>query len=1054
MTTTPAITNITAGGATNLTATIALRNGFGSSARFAGPAILTATVAPSDPNITATMNPATLNFPTTDTTLFSTVTVATTSLLLSNTYIVTIIANTNPPTPVNPNVTPVTNTYTITMGTTPLFNPVKTWTPGGVNGNWSTAGNWSPSGAPDSSNDVLFIDLGAVGTPGTVDNTVDSAFTLGSLTYGQTNNFHTTSIGSGLALTITGTNGLSAGTGTDSGDLQLTNTITGTGAAVVVSNASALIKIIQSHPTTGNPSPPSHSQATLDLSGLDAFSASVSRVLVGVDATIKGASGILELAKTNLITTTPGAAAPQFDVGDNTQSTGSAATGSFLVLGQTNAIFADSLAVGRGKTDIAGGHSMLFNSSLVNPAAYFRGTNGANSRVSSWIIADAQGAKTGLSAPTGNAATNDFTGGNVNALVDTMSIGKGASSAIANGANVPAFGTLTFNAGTIDVNTLQVGVSTAEAAGFAWVNANGGTLTVNSSLQLAQGSGGSGTLTVAGATVNANNGISAGAGAATIALVNGTLNATNAAATIGTSVTPISTLQVTNSTLKLAVQQLTPSATVGTLSADGSNPLSFGSLPLVTAYPAQCTIISYGSADANLASFTLGSLPASSPAFVGYISNNTANFSIDLILTGGPLTFPLVWDGSAGSSWDTTTLNWKTNGVLTRYSQNYPVVRFDDSRTGSSTANLTTTLTPGSLMVSNSSDYTFTGSGKLSGSMSLTKLGSAALLLTESGGDDFTGGLNVDEGTVQIGNGATSGTLAPGAVSVANGATLAFNRSDNVSASSVISGLGTVAQNGASTLSLSASNSGFSGGLFVAHGTLQPGNPAALGAPAATVTVSNGATLDLNGQSFNNNQSVTVAGAGVGGAGALVNNSTNSPTKVLRNVTLSDNTTFGGFSDWDIHSSANGASDANLSTGPVKLTKAGTNTVTLFGVQVDGSLGDIDILGGTFSFERNTSSMGDSTRTVTVFTNATLQLQNASNVWTKAVVLKDGGTFRGINLDEFAGPVTLESGSGTILAGSGAQLILDAAIGGAGGLTKNGAGALTLTQPSTFTGST
>jgi autotransporter-associated beta strand protein len=133
----------------------------------------------------------------------------------------------------------------------------------------------------------------------------------------------------------------------------------------------------------------------------------------------------------------------------------------------------------------------------------------------------------------------------------------------------------------------------------------------------------------------------------------------------------------------------------------------------------------------------------------------------------------------------------------------------------------------------------------------------------------------------------------------------------------------------------------------------------------------------------------------------------------------------------------------------------GTNTVTIFGAQVDGALGDIAIQAGSLSFERLTSGLGNPANTVTVFTNATLQLANASNLWSKVVVLKDGGTLRAINQTEFAGPVTLQSGVGTIVANTaGAQFILDEPVGGAGGLTKSGLGGLTLTAPSTYAGPT
>src|ERR1035437_1904672 len=359
---TPATTNITAGLATNVTATVKFENGSGSSARFGGSALLTVSVSPAAAGVSASLDTSTFSFPNSDTVFSPTLTFTTTSLTPSNTYVVMIVGTTNPPVPTPPptGYLPVTNFFTVTMANTPPFNPVKVWT-AGVNGNWSNPGNWSPNGAPGSSNDVQFSDLGLVGGAGTVDNTVDAAFTLGSLTYGQTNNYLTTLINPGLTLIVTGTNGLAAGTGTAAGDgLVPFTTVQGPGAALVVSNSSALVNIDQSQPISGTAN--STTTATLDLSGLDTFAATVSRVLVGVDTSLalRGACGVLNLAKTNKITVTTGSAAPQIDVatgaaaaavdfGGNQPGGPTPGLAKVLVLGQTNVIYADSIAVGRGK---------------------------------------------------------------------------------------------------------------------------------------------------------------------------------------------------------------------------------------------------------------------------------------------------------------------------------------------------------------------------------------------------------------------------------------------------------------------------------------------------------------------------------------------------------------------------------------------------------------------------------------------------------------------------------------------------------------------------------
>ena len=931
------------------------------------------------------------------------------------------------------------------------LNPVKTWTPSGANTNWSVAANWSPSGVPGSTNDVKFFDLGAVSPAGTTNNVADASLTIGSLTYGQTNNSHTTLIPSGVTLTISGANGLAVGTGTDNGDFQVTAAaIAGAGGTLIVNNANANVNVGQAYATANNLI--SSAQAVLDLSRLDTFTASASRLLVGGDLSIRGSCGVLNLARTNRITLA-GSTSPQIDVGDNTQAGGTPTIPSVLRLGQTNAFFADSIGVGRGKTD-GTGCSIVFNSSFANPVALFRGTGGAASRVGLWSIGDGYGSRTYWTY-----GTCDFSLGRVDALVGTMYVGKGASVALGTGANNPGTGTLTFNAGTIDVNALEVGYSN-DGTGTGTVNVNGGSLIVNTTLELAHGATAAGTLNISSGTVSANNGITAGGGTATIGLTSGTLNVTNSTATIGSGGAPITAFGMTDATLKVTARDLAPAATLTTLSAGGTaNTINISGMPLITALPAQYQVIAYSGSVGDLNTFVLGTLPSASPAYQGYISNNTANSSIDLVITNGPLFYPLTWTGTPNGNWDiNTTANWKSNGLAAKYLQNYAVVRFDDTLTGTSTVNLTTTLTPGSVIVNNSAaNYTFSGTGKLSQSASLTKSGTGTLTLAETGGNDFTDGVTVTGGKLQVGSGGTAGSLGAGSVSLDASTLLVFDRSDSVIAPNVISGFGKLIQNGTSILALNGSNSAFAGEIIVANGTLQAGNVASLGTAAASVTVSNGATLDVNGQKFNNNQPITASGAGVGGNGAIVNNSTNSPNQILRNVTLAGNTTFGGTSGWDIHSTGNAAFDATLSTSgnAYKLTKVGDNTVSVFGALVDNALGDIDVQAGTLSFERLTSSLGNPANIVTVFTNATLQLVNASNIWDKVVVLKDGATLRVVNQAEFAGPVTLQSGEGTVVVSTGgAQLVLDDVVSGAGGLTKEGAGGLSLGSASSYAGPT
>jgi hypothetical protein len=909
--------SVASGVATNVTNTVTVVSGSGAGSRYLGIATLTASVSPNDPTITTSLNPTFFNFPNANSTSNSALSLSTTAATPIGSYIVQVVVNTNPPDATK--VTPVTNSFTLNVGST--FIPQKIWTGAGANSNWSTALNWTNSGAPTPSNDVQFVDLGAAGTAGLVDNVVDTTTTIGSLTYGQTNNFHTTLIPPGVTLTIGGTaNGLVTGTGTDVGDgLLVTAGITGAGGAVTFTNRNAIINIGQGHTTTGNAI--SHAQATLDLSGLGTFIATPSRLLVGVDLTLKGSCGVLNLAKTNSITVTTGSPAPQIDIGDNSQSGGTPTISSVLVLGQTNAIFADSIAVGRGKTDNNGG-LIQFTNAFSSPTAYFRGTNGNSSRVGSWGIGDAAG---GRSLYTYGAC--DFSSGSVNAMVDTMFVGRGATVDTGNSPN-PGTGTLTFSAGTIDVNTLEVGYATTLAVGTGTVNANGGSLVVNNLLELAHVSGtnsANATLNISGATVTANNGVTVGTGLASLSITNGTLNATNSSATIGTTANPLNSFNASDATLKLAVQGIGPSvATANIFSGGTANTINISSVPVLGGLPAQLPLIQYGlnggTATGDLTKFVVGTLPSASPAYAAHLVNNTGNNSIDIVFTSGPVVPSLTWDGVPNGNWNTTTANWRPKtGPNTAYAQG-DFVRFDDSLTGTPNVNLTTALSPATLNVSNAAaTYAFSGTGSLSGSLTLVKDSTGALTLAETGGDNFSGGLLINNGTVildnvngniaggtmlnngvlQLGNNDTKGGLPSGTVT-ANG-TLVFARTDNITVTNPIAGSGTLMQSNNNVVSVSGNNP-FSGSALVAQGTLQVGSTNAFAAVAG-VTVTNNATFDLNGTAlFGNGNSglvVIVSGQGVGGNGAIINNG-GDQTRVLHTVTMTGDTAFGGNGDWDI----------------------------------------------------------------------------------------------------------------------------------------------------------
>lgn len=127
--------------------------------------------------------------------------------------------------------------------------------------------------------------------------------------------------------------------------------------------------------------------------------------------------------------------------------------------------------------------------------------------------------------------------------------------------------------------------------------------------------------------------------------------------------------------------------------------------------------------------------------------------------------------------------------------------------------------------------YRATVGSVLMGDTALVKTDTGTLVL--SGDNTYTGGTTVSGGTLQIGDGGTTGSIQG---DVTNNGSLAFSRSDDVTFGGVVSGSGKLVQAGTGTLTLTGSNT-YTGGTLVQSGILEVVSGMALG--TGDITVSN-----------------------------------------------------------------------------------------------------------------------------------------------------------------------------------------------------------------------
>ena len=198
--------------------------------------------------------------------------------------------------------------------------------------------------------------------------------------------------------------------------------------------------------------------------------------------------------------------------------------------------------------------------------------------------------------------------------------------------------------------------------------------------------------------------------------------------------------------------------------------------------------------------FGLGSFQFSVVASDGSACTNTV--AVLVVPQSQAQTQPsnLIWVGDGTTNlWAVGSgTNWFNGTNLVAFSSGDNVT-FDDTGTNTPAINLAGALSAGTVYVLAEQDYTFGGSGFLAGPTMLFKTGSGQLNINTT--NNYSGGTTINEGVVQVGDGANFSGVISG--NITNNDTLIFNNPGPVSASASISGSGTLTKSGAGALILS-----------------------------------------------------------------------------------------------------------------------------------------------------------------------------------------------------------------------------------------------------------
>ena len=449
-------------------------------------------------------------------------------------------------------------------------------------------------------------------------------------------------------------------------------------------------------------------------------------------------------------------------------------------------------------------------------------------------------------------ANRSFTLSGAGALTGAMALGKGGLGKLTINTTNTFTGATTVSNGTLVVNGSLVSSA----------------VTVKSGATI----GGTGSLG-AGLTIQSGGMIAPGASPGTLTITNGLTESGSATNLLELSDDPTGTVK-TNDQISI----------VGNLTLTGTNILAITPLN-VTLGAGTYTLIKYtGAFSGGLTNLLVNGVP-------GTLTNPPG--AIALVVTATRFPTNVVWKGGvSANTWDNLiTTNWLSGAAITYFVAGDDVV-FTDPGSTSPSVNLVGNLNPNSVTVNSTNNYTFAGSGVLSGAMNLTKTNSGTLTISGTT-NDYTGQTFVSGGVLSVadlsdgglpsGIGASSSdptnlvisgatfrytgpslSVTRGATMGAGGGTLDIaTGSSALTMSGVFAGPGALIKTGAGTLQPGA-NSTYAGGTIVSNGTLTVSQATALS--SGTVSLAGG-TLAIGQNKPANTINVIATSTLTGGSG-------------------------------------------------------------------------------------------------------------------------------------------------------------------------------------------